>query len=84
MAAHRAPPMPCGRWPGRTNGTGKASEPGKLPPFIASLLPEGWLEAVLKARDERALLRTGKRYMSNVMIVERPSELAAGNPSPRS
>jgi serine/threonine-protein kinase HipA len=35
--------------------------PGKLPPFIASLLPEGWLEAVLKNPDERAALRSGKR-----------------------
>jgi serine/threonine-protein kinase HipA len=51
--------------------------PGKLPPFIVSLLPEGWLESVLKDKDERALLRSGKRYMSNITIVERESELAA-------
>ncbi len=50
--------------------------PGKLPPFIVSLLPEGWLEAVLKDRDERSLLRSGKRYMSNITIVEDESELA--------
>jgi serine/threonine-protein kinase HipA len=49
--------------------------PGKLPPFIASLLPEGWLEEVLKSKDERALLRSGKRYMSNIAIVERQSDL---------
>jgi len=54
----------------------RQTTPGKLPPFIASLLPEGWLEAVLKNPDERAELRSGKRYMSNVTIVERPSELA--------
>jgi serine/threonine-protein kinase HipA len=55
----------------------RQTTPGKLPPFIASLLPEGWLEAVLKDRDERALLRRGKRYMSNVTIVERADELMA-------
>jgi len=49
--------------------------PGKLPPFIVSLLPEGWLEQVLKDPDERAVLRSGKRYMSNIMIVEREEEL---------
>ena len=51
--------------------------PGKLPPFIVSLLPEGWLEAVLKNRDERAVLRSGMRYMSNITIAENTSELAA-------
>lgn len=50
--------------------------PGKLPPFIQSLLPEGWLEAVLKDKDERSALRSGKRYMSNITIAERESELA--------
>jgi serine/threonine-protein kinase HipA len=51
--------------------------PGKLPPFIVSLLPEGWLEAVLKDhRDERALLRSGKRYMSNITIASTADELA--------
>jgi serine/threonine-protein kinase HipA len=54
----------------------RQTTPGKLPPFIASLLPEGWLEAVLKNPDERAALRSGKRYMSNITIVERASELA--------
>ena len=51
--------------------------PGRLPPFIVSLLPEGWLEQVLKNQDERALLRSGKRYMSNITIVEQAAELAA-------
>ena len=54
----------------------RQTTPGKLPPFITSLLPEGWLETVLKDRDERALLRTGKRYMSNITIVESETELA--------
>ncbi len=49
--------------------------PGKLPPFIRSLLPEGWLERVLDNRDERAALRTGKRYLSNITILESQSEL---------
>jgi serine/threonine-protein kinase HipA len=51
--------------------------PGKLPPFIVSLLPEGWLETVLKDKDERAMLRSGERYLSNITIVERESELAS-------
>jgi len=42
--------------------------PGTLPPFIESLLPEGWLAQVLNEKDQRALLRHGKRYMSNVTI----------------
>ncbi|HXY99316.1 MAG TPA: HipA domain-containing protein, partial [Stellaceae bacterium] len=55
----------------------RQTAPGKLPPFIVSLLPEGWLERVLKDKDERALLRSGRRYMSNIAIVERETELAA-------
>jgi serine/threonine-protein kinase HipA len=55
----------------------RQTTPGKLPPFIVSLLPEGWLETVLEDRDERAMLRSGKRYMSNITIVERQGELAA-------
>jgi len=55
----------------------RQTTPGKLPPFIVSLLPEGWLETVLKDKDERALLRSGKRYMSNITIVEQQSELLA-------
>lgn len=55
----------------------RQTTPGRLPPFILSLLPEGWLEAVLNDRDERAMLRTGKRYMSNITIVEKRSELRA-------
>ncbi len=55
----------------------RQTTPGRLPPFIESLLPEGWLNRVLNSRDERAELRTGKRYMSNITIVERLSELAA-------
>jgi serine/threonine-protein kinase HipA len=54
----------------------RQSTPGRLPHFIASLLPEGWLEEVLGSDDERALLRSGKRYLSNIAIVERPAELA--------
>ena len=68
------------RWnpiPGSGPPLVRQTTPGKLPPFIISLLPEGWLEAVLQDRDERGLLRSGRRYMSNVTIVERASELAA-------
>lgn len=53
----------------------RQSTPGKLPPFILSLLPEGWLEQVLNDKDERAVLRSGKRYMSNITIVESEAEL---------
>ncbi|HEX4077477.1 MAG TPA: hypothetical protein VHX61_01200 [Rhizomicrobium sp.] len=44
----------------------RQTTPRKLPPFIVSLLPEGWLESVIKDKDERAMLRNGKRYMSNI------------------
>src|ERR1700687_2175301 len=54
----------------------RQTTPGKLPPFIVSLLPEGWLEKVLQDKDERAMLGSGKRTMSNITIVERESELA--------
>lgn len=54
----------------------RQTTPGKLPPFILSLLPEGWLESVLKDKDERAALRSGRRYMSNITIAERESELS--------
>ncbi len=53
------------------------NDPGKLPPFILSLLPEGWLEEVLDDKDERAALRSGKRYMSNITIAESEAELLA-------
>ncbi|MEO5845971.1 MAG: HipA domain-containing protein [Caldimonas sp.] len=49
----------------------RQTTPGRLPPFVVSLLPEGWLETVLHNRDERTTLRSGKRYMSNITIVER-------------
>jgi len=53
----------------------RQTTPGKLPPFIVSLLPEGWLEQVLEDKDERALLRSGERYLSNITIVEDEAEL---------
>lgn len=53
----------------------RQTTPGKLPPFISSLLPEGWLENVLKASDERAALRSGKRYMSNIVVSENADEI---------
>jgi serine/threonine-protein kinase HipA len=53
----------------------RQTTPGKLPPFIVSPLPEGWLESVLKDKDECAALRSGKRYMSNITIVENEAEL---------
>jgi serine/threonine-protein kinase HipA len=61
------------RWkPDRRSGPALIREtiPGKLPAFIESLLPEGWLAQVLHERDERDTLRNGRRYMSNIAIVE--------------
>ncbi|MCU0902508.1 MAG: HipA domain-containing protein [Tabrizicola sp.] len=55
----------------------RETTPGKLPAFIESLLPEGWLAQVLHDRDDREALRRGRRYMSNISIVESPAELAA-------
>lgn len=54
----------------------RETTPGKLPAFIESLLPEGWLAQVLHERDERVALRRGRRYMSNIVIVENRDELA--------
>ena len=51
--------------------------PGRLPPFVVSLLPEGWLQSVLHDRDERAMLRSGRRYLSNITMAENADELAA-------
>ena len=53
----------------------RQTTPGKLPPFIASLLPEGWLHSVLHDRDERASLRSGQRYMSNITVAENRRDL---------
>ncbi len=58
----------------------RQTTPGQLPPFLISLLPEGWLERVLSDKDERETLRSGKRYMSNVTIVEQERELAEHPP----
>jgi serine/threonine-protein kinase HipA len=55
----------------------RETTPGKLPAFIDSLLPEGWLAQVLHQRDERDALRAGRRYMSNIAVVETPAELKA-------
>jgi serine/threonine-protein kinase HipA len=68
------------RWkPQRRGGPALVREttPGKLPAFIESLLPEGWLAQVLHERDEREALRRGRRYMSNIAIVQAREELAA-------
>lgn len=55
----------------------RETTPGKLPPFVESLLPEGWLAQVLKSRDARDALKQGKRYMSNIAIVSDAKDLAA-------
>jgi len=68
------------RWkPQRRAGPSLVREttPGKLPTFVESLLPEGWLAQVLNERDEREALRRGRRYMSNMVIVEAHEEPAS-------
>ncbi len=55
----------------------RQTAPGKLPAFIESLLPEGWLAKILDHRDARDALRRGKRYMSNIAVVESRAELDA-------
>jgi len=68
-ATHAAPTLPP---------LVRQTVPGKLPSFIVSLLPEGWLASVLKVhRDERAMLRSGERYLSNVTIAATVRELAS-------
>ena len=59
------------RWePTATEGTTpvQTGAPGRLPPFIESLLPEGWLERILKPKSERERISAGKRYMSNIVV----------------
>ncbi len=53
----------------------RETTPGKLPAFVESLLPEGWLAQILHDRNEREALRRGRRYMSNITIVENRAEL---------
>jgi serine/threonine-protein kinase HipA len=55
----------------------RQTTPGKLPAFVESLLPEGWLAQVLHDRDDRDALRRGKRFMSNIAVVESQGELDA-------
>lgn len=55
----------------------RQTRPGKLPAFVESLLPEGWLAQILHDRDDREALRRGKRFMSNIVVVENQDELDA-------
>lgn len=67
------------RWapePGRRPPLVRPARPGSLPPFIESLMPEGWLAQVLDVQDEREVLKSGRRYMSNMAIVENIADLA--------
>ncbi len=70
------------RWSQTGSGTPvppviRQTKPGTLPPFVVSLLPEGWLKSVLHDREERAMLRSGRRYMSNITMAENANEIAA-------
>lgn len=64
-AANTAPPLV------------RQTAPGKLPAFVESLLPEGWLAQVLHERDNRDAIRHGKRFMSNIAVVATKKELDA-------
>ncbi|WP_461619535.1 HipA domain-containing protein [Bradyrhizobium sp. 23AC] len=55
----------------------RQTAPGKLPAFVESLLPEGWLAQVLHERDDRDAIRHGKRFMSNIAVVATKKELDA-------
>ena len=55
----------------------RENAPGKLPCFIESLLPEGWLAQILRESNQRETLRGGRRYMSNVSVAPSRTELAA-------
>ena len=46
----------------------RAGAPGQLPPFIESLLPEGWLERVVKPKSELERVSGSKRYLSNIVV----------------
>ena len=43
----------------------RQTTPGRLPPFIVSLLPEGWLESVLHDASDRDVLRRGKDHAAD-------------------
>ena len=53
----------------------RSGAPGRIPPFIESLLPEGWLERVLKPKSDWERISAGRRYMSNITISENPDDL---------
>jgi len=55
----------------------RTGAPGALPPFIESLLPEGWLEKVINPKSDRERLSKGKRYMSNIIVSADPNEFNA-------
>jgi hypothetical protein len=56
--------------PGARGGRHRERHPAP-PRCEVAMVPEGWLEQVLSARDDREALRNGRRYMSNVTIVPR-------------
>ena len=68
------------RWePAVTEGASpvRSGAPGRLPPFIESLLPEGWLARVLKPKSERERVSAGRRYMSNIVVSENANDFQA-------
>ncbi|WP_346657371.1 HipA domain-containing protein [Bradyrhizobium monzae] len=64
-AANTAPPLV------------RQTAPGRLPAFVESLLPAGWLAQVLHERDNRDAIRRGKRFTSNIAVVATKKELDA-------
>ncbi len=68
------------RWePGEPGGATpvRTGTPGSLPPFIESLLPEGWLERVLQPRSDQERITSGKRYTSNIIVSPDPGDFHA-------
>lgn len=51
-------------------------EPGDLPPFIANLLPEGWLERAMN-KNERELIRDGRRFLGNISLAPKRGGLGS-------
>lgn len=54
--------------------------PGSLPPFIESLLPEGWLKRILNPKSEVERLSSGERYLSNIVISANAENLLTSPP----
>lgn len=48
---------------------------GQMPPFVKSLMPEGWMKDRLPERGEIDVAASGLRYLSNIVISSDPSKI---------